>query len=583
MDKKYSGPGTMILASILGILVTAQSMAATVKTNEISVISKPTSVTVYLDRAQVTRSMSRHLDAGKYTLVFDKLPYSIDQNSVQISGSQSATLVDVKFKKKHFIVIPNEKIEKLNNEKLKLVDAITDINDIIKQANSERSFIEKISIRLTTAGDKAPPAQLDPDKWVKMVSFYRTKLTALSKEIRQAERDQRQYLLKLNQIKRQLVQYGSQRYKTKNQVHATIIVKKSGLIKLNLSYMVRGPSWKPIYDLRVLSNKKQMNVTYNALIRQNTGEDWNNINISLSTAQVNVSGQQRALRPWRISLYSKLSSGRRIATRAQSPRRDSKSMSYRKKSKELDQRHKHMFNAKPVLGSGIAGRLRSSAVSVKTKATSVVFKIRQKYTLASDNNPHKVSIMSQDFAASFRYSTVPKLAPYAYLKANVKNNSDYPFLSGKTNVFLDNNFVAHSYMKSVAPGEVFWTFLGVDEAIKVEYKFIKRYEKTEGVFSKSKVYTYEYLIKIKNKKKSKIKLVVWDQLPISSTDALQVTLLEPKISTNNKNIMINKQKFIEWFFTPKPGQELKIPLKFNVSYPAGQKNAVRDPVWRRIR
>jgi len=577
MNNKYSGPGTMILASIMGALIIAPSFAA-IKINEINVVSKPTSVTIYLDRAQVTRSMKRQLDAGKYTLVFDNLPYSIDQNSVQISGSQSATLVDVKFKKKQFIVIPNEKIEKLNNEKLKLIDSITDINDIIKQANSEKSFIEKISIRLTTAGNKAPPAQLDPDKWVKMVTFYRTKLTALSKEIRQAERNQRQYLLKLNQIKRQLTHFGTQQYKTKNQVHATIIVKKSGPIKLNLSYMVLGPSWKPIYDLRVLSDKKRMNVTYNALIRQNTGEDWNNINVSLSTAQVNVSGQQKALKPWRISLYTKLPLGRLTRGRKrESPR----SMSYRKLPGEFDKKGKQMFNAVPA--TDIVGGLRSSAVSVKTKATSVVFKIKQKYTLASDNNPHKVSIMSQDFAAHFRYSTVPKLAPYAYLKANVKNKSDYPFLAGKTNVFLDNNFVAHSYMKSVAPGEIFWTFLGVDESIKVEYKFIKRYEKTEGVFSKSKIYTYEYLIKIKNKKRSKIKLVVWDQLPISSTADLTVALIEPQINASNKSILINKQKFIEWYFTPKAGQELMIPLKFTVSYPAGQKKAVRDPLWRMIR
>ncbi|VAW73346.1 Aspartate ammonia-lyase [hydrothermal vent metagenome] len=566
---------SLLLVSTLIPLHSGHIFAATAKANVLTVKSKPTAVTIYLDRAQVTRSMSRELTAGKYTLVFDNLPYAINQNSVQINGTQGITLVDVKFKKKQFTVIPDVKIATLNNEKLKLIDAITDINDTIANANSEKSLINKISLLLTTAGNKAPPVQLDPDKWVKMVTFYRGKLTSLSKEIRHAEREQRQFTLKLDQVTRQLKQFGAHQYKTKNQVHATIIVNKPGRINLNLSYMVRGPSWKPIYDLRVLRNKKQMNLTYNALIKQNTGEDWNNINVSLSTAQVHVSGQQKALSPWRISLYTKMLKGQRSETRYE--RRPYRS----KPSVKNEANPKQMFNSfasKKLVNR----RPRPSKVNVKTKATSVVFTIKQKYTLASDNSPHKVSIMSQDFDTKFRYSTVPKLAPYAYLKANVVNSSQFPLLAGKTNVFLDNNFVAHSYMKSVAPGEVFWTFLGVDEAIKVEYKFIKRHEKTEGIFSKSKVFTYEYLIKIKNKKKSKIKLVVWDQLPISSNDELKVTLVEPQINSSNKKVAMNKQKFIEWFFTPDAGQELTIPLKFNISYPAGQKKMIHDPVWKAI-
>ena len=572
--------GSCLALACYGTFSAPNVLADTNKSNEINVVSKPTAVTIYLDRAQVTRSMTRELGAGKYKLIFDNLPYAIDRNSVQINGSKSATLVDVKFTKKQFLVVPDEKIQKLNIEKLRLTDSITDINDKINQANSEKSFIEKISTRLTTAGNKAPPAQLDPEKWVKMVSFYRGKLTSLSKEIRRAERDKRQQVIQLNKIQRQLSQFGSQQYKTKNQVHAIILVKKPGPIKLDLSYMVHGPSWKPVYDLRVLSNKKKMNVTYNAMIKQNTGEDWKDVTVSLSTAQVNVSGTQKSLKPWRINLVAKSqneSDYRRRNSRPEAPR---KSMAYRFTGKKNPNKPASKVAQSP---SETFGRLQSSSVSVKTKATSVVFKIKEKYTLASDNSPHKVSIMNKKFNAGFRYSTVPKLAPYAYLKANVENNSSYPFLAGKTNVFLDNNFVAHSHMKSVAPGEIFWTFLGVDEAIKVDYKFIKRYERTEGVFSKEKVFTYEYLIKVKNKKKSKIKLFVWDQLPISSKAELKVALIQPVINPANKSIMINKQKFIEWFFTPKAGQEIKIPLKFSVSYPAGQKKVVSDPLFSMIK
>ena len=163
-----------------------------------------------------------------------------------------------------------------------------------------------------------------------------------------------------------------------------------------------------------------------------------------------------------------------------------------------------------------------SESTVESGATSVVFDIDGSNTIKSDNEPHLVTITIQEFPAGFRYSAVPKNSQYAYLKAKVKNDSDYPFLHGDTNVFLDNNFVANSHLKAVAPTEEFWTFLGVDESIKVEYKFVKRFDETGGLFVEKNKKIFEYLIKIINNKKTQEEIVVWDQLPISQNEKIKV-------------------------------------------------------------
>ncbi len=539
--------------------------------NQIIVDAKPSAVTVFLDRAQVTRTMTRTLQKGKYTLVFDDLPYRIDQNSVQLNGDGPVTLVDVKFKKRQYTITPDEKLRALDQEKQKLLDTLTDIDDRIKQAKSEKGFIEKISVRLTTTAEKAPPPQLDPAKWVKMVEFYRTKLSALDKEIRQAERDKRQHKNRLDAVQRKINQLGHNRHKTKNQVHAVILVNKPGKINLKLSYMVRGPSWRPVYDLRVSTGKKKMNITYHAVIRQSTGENWDKVKVSLSTALANVGGQPPKLRPWHISLYDK--SRRALDDRRPLPMASKQYYQFSEKSSVARRKEK------PAAKSD---RLKTSHVSLKSRATSVVFQVEQKYSLASDNTPHKVTIMSRDFDASFRYSSVPKLAPYAYLKARVDNDSAFPFLAGKTNVFLDNNFVANASMKSVAPGEKFWTYLGVDEGVKVDYKFIRKYKENSGVFSKTTKYTYEYLITVTNNKKTAIKLTLWDQIPTSSDEKLQVTLIEPPSEQKDKLFKINKNNFIEWLLKLQAGEKRKIPFKFSVERPADKKVGVMDPVFKMI-
>jgi len=205
--------------------------------------------------------------------------------------------------------------------------------------------------------------------------------------------------------------------------------------------------------------------------------------------------------------------------------------------------------------------------TVQSNATSVVFEIKGKNSIASDNLPHKVTVLIQDFPAEFRYSTAPKLSPYAYLKTKVKNASDFPLLPGKTNIFLDNNFVANASMSQVAPGEEFWTFLGVDASIKVERKLIKKNQKQEGLFDKKTKMVYEYLTEITNNKKREEEIVVWDQLPISSHQDIVVTLLEPQFDKDTPTLKKNELNYFEWLFKMKAGERIRIPFVFSVEYP----------------
>ncbi|VAW95662.1 hypothetical protein MNBD_GAMMA21-1511 [hydrothermal vent metagenome] len=532
--------------------------------------SKIMSVTVFTDRAQVMRRATITLGKGEHICLFDALPDSIEVNSIQVNGSGNAMLKDVQFKQAYYTEIPDAEIKGLHDQQQQWVDQQRVIQDKINQVEQEKQFISNITTKLTAESEESHTSQLDPEKWVKMVEFYRSKMSALDAEIRESELAMRELEKQQAKITNEISIKGNAR-KERKQVEVLIDAQDEDDVILELSYIVYGPSWRPYYDLRVNSDSKVMNITYNANICQNTAEDWSDVRLQLSTAQANVSGQQPELSPWHLSEFipepEPVAVGAPAAVGELS--RGVADMTSKKRMKQMMQSEvMASFDKEEGMFDSLEALVMSKpTTTVETKATSVVFNIAGTSNIDSDNVDHKVTILMEEFPASFRYSCVPRLTPYAYLKAEVSNNTDYPFLAGPTNIFLDNNFVANAEMELIASGEKFWTYLGVDEAVKVEHKFLKRNSKQEGMFSKSNSYTYEYLIEVTNNKKTQEDIVIWDQLPISNHEKIEVKLITPTYKEDSKDLKKNEFNYLEWFFKPAPGEKVQVPLKFSVEYP----------------
>ncbi|MBD3343658.1 MAG: mucoidy inhibitor MuiA family protein [Chitinivibrionales bacterium] len=555
MKKRNSSIFSTVLLSLV-LLIDAQAASPE------PISSTITDVTVYSDRALVLRTGSLSLSPGKHVISFENLPKAIDRHSIQVSGTGNAVLYDIRFLTKHLDGLDSTAHKKLLMRKETLEDSLVLCDNLTAQAQAERTFVDNITKKLTAvAQEKDTPVELDPDKWIKMVDFYRSKLSELDKETRSTVHLKRELKERLDKVNREIQDLGVQKSTMKNVVEVTVNQKNAGTLKLTLSYIVHGPTWYPSYDLRASTAKKSMTVVYNAMVRQSTEEDWKNVKLNLSTARPSVSGRHPELQPWYVQqsrpvVYS--SRGLSKAKRAAAPSAMANQMFIAEEAEALGDL---ALEPEPVM--------ETRSATVETKATSVVYAIKGKSTIESDNQEHRVSVTALDFPVSFRYSSVPKLAPNAYLKTKATNTSDFMLLAGKANIFMDDNFVGNSQMDQVSPSEEFWTFLGVDDGIGIEHKLIKKYHSKEGVINKKKKLIYEYLITIKSNKKNEEELVVWDQIPVSNNKEIVVSLIEPDISDKTKDIKMNEHNYIEWFFKVKPGQELKVPFKFSVEYPEG--------------
>jgi uncharacterized protein (TIGR02231 family) len=559
MSKKGRQYWGIILALILVVAIIHADTVSTRRDTQkvIKTASTITEVTVFPDRAGVVRSVSKFLPKGEHLLLFDSLPEAVDEDSVRVSGKGAAVLKEVNVRETRFKKIPIKDVQQLFDQKQHLEDQLEALEDKKEQVEKEKEFLDKITQKLTGVTEKSQPSELDPDKWIKMVAFYRSKLESLDKDIRDAEKSEMKLEEQKQQIEWKIKGMEEQAEKTKYQVTVKVVIEKEGKISLNLSYIIDGPKWVPVYDLHVFSGarEKRMKVKYQAFVKQNTGEDWNNVSLKLSTAKPALGARHPDLSAWYIGFRPP----RKKPAKPISPQISAADSAV------------NMFSVERVVQKSFLGpeddQLEEDIASVEAGSTSVVFAVNGKSTIKSSKSKHKVTIMIKDLPVHFRYSAAPKLKPYAYLKALVTNDTHYPLLPGESNVFLDNSFISRSELASVAVGQKFWTFLGVDEGIRVKYDKLEPFNQNKGFLKKKNKLVYRRYITINYHKKTSEELVVWDQLPISKDEAIKVQLTQPVVNGKTRNIKLSKKNLLEWFFKPQPGEEIKIPLEFSVEYP----------------
>ncbi len=344
-------------------------------------------------------------------------------------------------------------------------------------------------------------------------------------------------------------------------------VRQAGEVEVNLSYLVRGPSWSPSYDMRADTKAKTLEVTYRAEVRQATGEDWRGVSLRLSTAQPGLAGREPKMDPWfltkaeAVAFAGTVSGGLVVNGRA-------------------DNRFQ-MFNEVQVMGnsmtiSGVAGggtlkrmeAMDERRASVQAGGTAATFVIDRKSDILADNKPAQVTVMRESFPAYFRHTCVPKLSPFVYLKTKAVNKTGFTFLPGPTAVFLDGAFVAQANLDLVPSGQDFWTYLGVDQGVSVERKVLARREETTGVFGKKTLRTvFDQVFKLKNGKATDIELVLWDQVPASNHEDIKVVFEEPRYEKDTDDLKLNESKFLEWRLPLKAGAKQDLPFRFAVERP----------------
>lgn len=535
-----------LLFCILGILVMVKGVGAA---QVMEADAKITAVTVYRDRALVTRSVPLDLEPGSYEVVFPHLPGAILDDSLRSSGKGTATarLLGLKTKRVFLEKTPQEKVRQLEEKLQDLKDEDRAITDKMESIKSQREFLQSIKVysadqlsrEIVTREPKA-------EEWEGILEFLGKGLKGTAAEKRELEIARRELKDKIRVMEREFNEIRARRRLEEKSVTVALEVKEAGTLNLDLFYVVPGASWRPLYDARAFEGTKEVELTYYGQVRQKTGEDWNDVQLTLSTAKPAIGARMPEMMPWYL----------------RPPRIEKSEIGLKRRGGRMEER---LVMEKYVAASPAEEARRKvqivTALPVEV-GTSVNFEIQRRENIPADNQLHKTTISRETLLAEFEYVATPKLSPYAYLKASLTNEEDYPFLAGRVNVFLGENFVGTSRLDTIASQEKFDLHLGIDEGIKVKREEIK--EKSGVSFLGKRIQKrYAYRIEVENYKKGKEKITMIDQIPVSKDEKIKVKL----VNLSEKPAEETEGGILKWKFELAPGQKRVIEFEFLVEYP----------------
>lgn len=492
-------------------------------------------VTVYNDQAAVTRHAQIQLGAGEHELVFENLPNGFDNNSLQldVKATNPVTILDINVKPHYLVGNANKRLQLIEKEKEEIKEDLSLISAQMAFLKEQRNLVDHTQEIMAGGVEGANRPTLEQVKQV---------LELTNSSLVQLSEDSYQLAVKKDVLRRKLEVLENSRVpllqKARSQVKDVMVkvtVPHAETVNFNLTYIVRGAQWSPIYDVRFNSKDQKLSLGYLATISQQTGEDWQNVKLSLSTAEPSLGGSVPSLSTWRVR-----------------PGEYPTSLPYMEATAEQYNRAARSLVAAPK--------------GLLTSLTNTTFAISEEVTLLSENSEQKVMIHSlEDLPSDLVYQTVPRLREIALLQAVTKNNSNYPLIAGQLNVFMDGRFITTGNLKSTMPNEALKISLGADEALKVTYKKLKQFTEKTGFTKSGERITYDYLITVQNNKNKEVKLAIADHIPVSQNEKIKVKLLSPT------HIQPDNEGRVNWDITLKPMEKLEIPIKFTVDYPVDTK------------
>ncbi len=507
-------------------------------------------VTVFLNRAQIETTTPVSVYEGKTEIRLQNQTMFLDPQSIQVSGKGDFIILSVEhetdYLKKDTKSANIQNLQDSIDRYSMLVDFTNQMNDVL--VKEEQLIMANQSI-------KGQNANLTAKELEDMADFFKDRMEEIREDIIDNKILVRNYSLKLSNFTNQLNEYNQ----TTNQPSSTIIVTVSAKVpvtgSLTTTYITSNAGWYPLYDIRAKDSKSPVQLAYKAQVYQNTGYDWKNVKITLSTTNPAVGGNKPELNNWYLDIYDPSQVKYKKNVRYAPTMEAEKSAAY-DKDEEISNSYQ--------LSMPAASSVADYTAEVET-TLSVEFAIGLPYTILSGGKGQQVDIKNIDLVAQYEYATVPKLDLAAFLLARITKWDIYNILSGNANIYFEGTFVGKTYIDASNTTDTLNISLGRDPRIVIERNLITDYTSKKMIGTNRKE-EYGYEIVIRNTKKDPVTIVVEDQYPISKNSSLEVEQIESSGATID-----TATGKLSWKLSLAAAETKKLILKYSVKYPKDKK------------
>ena len=444
----------------------------------------------------------------------------------------------------------SEKLEELQREDRALIDEID-------AARAERKFVESlVSTYAKDSSSNLALKRMNVGDWAKAGEFVRGGISRLAAKIRDFDKKRAELKKEIETLQTQLNQLRSKKGRWTTVAHVDLDVLKPGRFELTAVYLLPQARWSMVYDARVFPDKGDVEVGVYATVAQNTGTDWEDVELVLSTARPAVGGTIPELYPRYVNVQPPMRDRRKSAARSAPAMAESASMdglAVAGGAFDEDAAEEEIYRA----------NMAQATVDTVGLAT---FTAPSKSRIPSDNQIHKIFLLSKVWQAATHYEAAPELSPHAYLAAKTENRFDFPMLAGLMNLFIEDDYVGRANLQTTQAGEELVLPFGVDERVRVERRLLNRKRSESGVFDKSTRIHYRYLIKVTNTYSSKaVSVKLHERLPVSQNEKIKVELGEKTTKGYEKDR--EKPGVLTWELELPKGKSREITLEYIIEHP----------------
>ncbi|WP_285654358.1 DUF4139 domain-containing protein [Allomuricauda sp. NBRC 101325] len=250
--------------------------------NALKTPSKIKEVTVYLSGAQITRTANCQLKEGSNEVVFTGLSHKIDESSIQISGLGPVSILSIVYNINYLEKSEsNPKIKEWENRLDQLDYEISILRNTISGLEEEEKVIT--SNRIVNGDSQV----LDLERIKQIGTYYRERITSIKNEIFKTILKINELKKEVNDLQRQLAEANNSEEVPQGEITITFDAPIATNLNPTLSYLVEDAGWVPNYDIKSTGLSTDLSLAYKANVYQNTGQDWEHVNVVLSTGNPN--------------------------------------------------------------------------------------------------------------------------------------------------------------------------------------------------------------------------------------------------------------------------------------------------------
>ncbi len=530
---------------LLLLALTAVDAAAEV------VPSRIREATVYTDRARVVREATVDVRTGLNTIRLQTTAFRVDPDSLTAKVFGEGELFGVQYKQVPVEESPIETIKALEQTLRELRRGLQGVADRKTAVEKQRSFLDSfIDFSKVQVPQEIQTRLPDAAALETTLSFLQRGFEQSGGRLQELEAEIEARQREIDRVEKELAALRAGEGNTLKVVEILFQSRRAQQIRVEAEYQVAEAAWHPIYKAAVPESADTVALTMFADIRQKSGEDWENVNLSVSTAPPLTGGRLPDLAPWIVDLP------RPAAPRA--PEAEAlRTMAVAKKADRME-------DADQMLGAAPAPYAQAEA---RRSLLAVQYALAQPVTVASRDQETVVPVFTRSLTGDFRHLTVPKLDASAYFVC--RSQADAELLAGPLQIHFAGQYLGKSRLEQMRAGSAFYLNLGVDRGVLVRREKIadNRRETFFGRIERDTVVReIAYRIVLENTTRRNVTVDVLDHVPVSRTDRIRIADLkctpEPAVRDDQ-----GREGVMRWQRQLSAGGKEEIEVSFTLSHP----------------